>query len=57
MILRPFNFETLAVKTYYYSTNEMLRLAAPYSLALVAIAAIPSALISLIRLKQRRKRG
>jgi iron(III) transport system permease protein len=56
MILRPFNFETLAVKTYYYSSNEMLRQAAPYSLALVAIAAIPSVVIALTRIRQRRSR-
>lgn len=55
MILRPFNFETLAVKAYYYSTNEMITLASPYSLALVAIATIPSIAISLIRIKQRRR--
>jgi iron(III) transport system permease protein len=57
LILRPFNFETLAVKTYYYASNEMLTSAAPYSLTLVAIAAVPSVAMALSRLKARRKRG
>ncbi|MGM0432659.1 MAG: ABC transporter permease, partial [Spirochaetota bacterium] len=55
LILRPFNFETLAVKAYYHATNEMIASAAPYSLTLVAIAAIPSIVLAVTRMKRRKR--
>jgi iron(III) transport system permease protein len=37
MLLRPFNFETLAIKTYNLASDERLRETAPTSLAMVVL--------------------
>ena len=39
LVLRPFNFETLATVIYQYASDEALLLAAPAALLLVALAA------------------
>ena len=41
LILRPFNFETLAVSTYIYAAEERMFLAAAPAIAIVAIGLIP----------------
>lgn len=46
LILRPFNMETLATQAYYYASNEMLRKAAPYSLTIVLLCAIPTLILA-----------
>ena len=40
LILRPFNFDTLAVQTYQYAIEEMIPKSAVYSLAIVMIGSI-----------------
>ena len=40
LILRPFNFETLATQTYQYANEEMLSQSSIYSLTLIVICAI-----------------
>jgi iron(III) transport system permease protein len=54
MILRPFNFGTLATTAYYYASNEMLSQAAPYSLLIVVLGLIPT--LGIVYLKERKKR-
>ena len=41
LILRPFNFDTLAVSTYLYAAEERMFLAAAPAIAIVAIGLIP----------------
>jgi len=40
LILRPFNFDTLAVQTYQYAIEEMIPKSAVYSLSIVMIGSI-----------------
>ena len=40
LILRPFNFDTLAVQTYQYAVDEMIPKSAIYSLAIVMLGTI-----------------
>lgn len=37
LILRPFNFDTLATQTYEYAIEEMIPMSAPYSFAIIII--------------------
>jgi iron(III) transport system permease protein len=47
LILRPFNFHTLATRSFELASDERLAAAAPYSLALVGLCA--AAVFSLLR--------
>ena len=40
LILRPFNFDTLAVKTYEYAIEEMIAKSSIYSLIIILLGAI-----------------
>ena len=41
LVLRPFNFETLAVTTYMYAAEERMQQAAGPAIAIVLIGLIP----------------
>lgn len=41
LLLRPFNFETIATRTYRLASDERLAEAAPEALLLIAVAAVP----------------
>ena len=45
LILRPFNFQTLATTIYQYASDESLELAAPSVLAAAAVGAIAVSLL------------
>jgi iron(III) transport system permease protein len=45
-MLRPFNFDTLAIRTYEFASDEQLKLAAPAALAIVAVGIVPVILLS-----------
>ncbi|TCS63009.1 ABC transporter permease [Varunaivibrio sulfuroxidans] len=47
LILRPFNFETLATYVHQYASDEMLAEAAPGALAIVAAGIVPVIVMSL----------
>jgi iron(III) transport system permease protein len=40
-VMRPFNFDTLAVQAYHFASDERLAEAAAASLAIVAVGLIP----------------
>jgi iron(III) transport system permease protein len=40
LILRPFNFDTLATQTYEYAVEEMLPLSSIYSLSIIIIGSV-----------------
>ena len=46
LILRPFNFNTLAVRAYEMASDERLREAAPAAIAIVLAGLIPVILLS-----------
>jgi iron(III) transport system permease protein len=46
LMLRPFNFDTLAIHTYEYAADEQLKLAAPGALAIVAVGIVPVIFLS-----------
>lgn len=46
LVVRPFNFDTLAVRAYQYASDERLIEAAGPALAIVAVGAIPTVLLS-----------
>ena len=46
LILRPFNFDTLATQVYQYASDELIRQAAPSALAIVAAGVVPVVLLS-----------
>jgi len=46
LMLRPFNFDTLAIRTYEYASDEQLKLAAPAALAIVLVGIAPVILLS-----------
>ena len=46
LILRPFNFETLAVSTYTYASEERMLQAAAPAIAIVMIGLIPIIFLS-----------
>jgi iron(III) transport system permease protein len=52
LILRPFNFDTLATRAYQLATDELLAVSANYSLIIIAAGIIP--VIVLNRLLERR---
>ncbi len=46
LILRPFNYDTLAVKAYEFASDEALSESACYALTIVAVGLIPVILLS-----------
>jgi iron(III) transport system permease protein len=46
LILRPFNFNTLATHVYEYASYEAFQEAAPAALAIVAVGLLPVMLLS-----------
>lgn len=52
LILRPFNFDTLATRVYTYAGDEMIHEASVYSLMIIGVSII--ALISLSRLRKEK---
>lgn len=54
LILRPFNFNTLAVKTYELASDERLMDAAPYALAIVVAGLLPVILLSITITRTRK---
>jgi iron(III) transport system permease protein len=46
LMLRPFNFDTLAIRTYEFASDEQLKLAAPAALAIVVVGIVPVILLS-----------
>ena len=40
LILRPFNFDTLATQTYEFAIEEMLPLSSVYSLMIIALSSV-----------------
>ena len=57
LILRPFNFDTLAVYTYIYAAEERMRDAAAPSIAIILVGLIPIILITrMIRSSQRKEK-
>ncbi len=57
LILRPFNFDTLAVRTYQLASDERLMDAAPTALAIVAVGIIPVIVLSLAIARSRPGQG
>ncbi|SOE01123.1 ABC transporter permease [Caenispirillum bisanense] len=53
LIMRPFNFDTLAVRAYELATDERLAEAAPAALAIVAVGIVPVVLLSLAIARSR----
>jgi iron(III) transport system permease protein len=53
LMLRPFNFDTLAIRTYEFASDEQLKLAAPAALAIVAVGIVPVILLSYAIAKAR----
>ncbi|HAJ99682.1 MAG TPA: iron ABC transporter permease, partial [Bacteroidales bacterium] len=41
LILRPFNFDTLAIRAFEFATDERIAEAAPYALVVVLMGLIP----------------
>ncbi len=46
LIIRPFNFDTLAIRTYQLASDERLAEAAPAALAIVLVGLVPVLLLS-----------
>ena len=46
LILRPFNFDTLAVSTYLYAAEERMQQAAAPAIAIVVVGLIPIILLT-----------
>ena len=53
MILRPFNFETLALRTYRLASDERLAEASTAALSIVAVGIVPVILLSLAIARSR----
>ena len=49
LILRPFNFETLATWVYRYASDERLAEASTAALAIVLVSLVPTVMLSLSR--------
>jgi iron(III) transport system permease protein len=52
LILRPFNFDTLATQTYEYAIEEMITKSSIYSLTIIIFGVI---LLSILSIKQLKK--
>jgi iron(III) transport system permease protein len=46
LLVRPFNFDTLAIRVYAYASDERLAQASTAALAIVAVSLVPVAIIS-----------
>jgi len=46
LILRPFNFETLATHVYHFASDELIEQAAPGALFIVAAGLLPVLILS-----------
>jgi len=46
LVLRPFNFDTLATFVYQYASDELLEACAPAALAIVAVGVLPVLVLS-----------
>ena len=57
LILRPFNFDTLAIRTYQLASDERLMDAAPAALAIVAVGIIPVIVLSVAIARSRPGHG
>lgn len=57
MVIRPFNFDTLAVRVYHLASDERLTEAAGPALAIVLVGIIPVILLSLRIAKSRQRQG
>ena len=55
LILRPFNFDTLAVSTYIYAAEERMRDAAAPSIAIIIVGLIPIIIITRMTRSSREK--
>ena len=53
LVIRPFNFDTLAVRVYQYASDERLIEASAPALAIVLVGIIPVILLSLRIAKSR----
>jgi iron(III) transport system permease protein len=53
LILRPFNFDTLAIRTYQLASDERLTDASSAALAIVAVGIIPVVLLSIAIARSR----
>ena len=56
LILRPFNFETLATHVYWFASDEMLGEAALGSLTIVLVGLLPVVLLSTMTARVRSTR-
>ena len=56
LILRPFNFETLATFVYQYASDELLEECALGALTIVAVGVIPVIALSMSIARSRRSR-
>ena len=52
LILRPFNFDTLATQTYEFAVEEMLKASSIYSLMIIVIGSVLLILLKYITNKQ-----
>jgi iron(III) transport system permease protein len=57
LILRPFNFETLATHVYYFASDEMLGEAALGSLTIVLVGMVPVVMLSMVMSRERTARA
>jgi iron(III) transport system permease protein len=55
-VMRPFNFDTLAVQAYHYASDERLPQAAAASLVIVAVGLLPVILLSRATMRSRMPR-
>jgi len=57
MILRPFNFDTLATTTYALAADERLNEAAPFGLVLTGIGALGTIMFMLLSRSGKKRRN
>ena len=55
LLLRPFNFETLATQVYQHAATEQLELSALGALTIVAVGLIPVVLLNRTIVRQRER--
>jgi iron(III) transport system permease protein len=46
LILRPFNFDTLATRAYQLATDELLAISANYAIIIIAAGIVPVLLLN-----------
>ncbi|HLT25995.1 MAG TPA: iron ABC transporter permease, partial [Zeimonas sp.] len=54
LVLRPFNFDTLAVSAYHFAADERLAEAALPALMIVAVGVVPVVWLSRVALSEKR---